>query len=383
MKIFVSFLQSDNNYPIPAYSFWQHYIKNGIDESGHHWFECPEADWAYGLVPKSSTEHENWKNETWKKTVNWIKENPVDLFLSYLYPQQIDAKSIKEIQQIGIPCINFFCDHVREFTSIPSEYKIFDLNWVPEFKAIKMYKKAGYPYINLPMPMWVDPTERVYKEEVNNQITFIGSIDNQRVILLSELVNLDPTLPLAIYGSGWSNNEEKEQSNNVIPKSNILKKCINSIDFIKSQGFIPLFRKITEPTAYNNEKNSLAPYIKAKPSFAEYNKLSSQSMVTLGINRYPSYRYPFLQPDTYSRLRDIEAPMLGACYLTEYTEGIEELYDIGTEIMVYKSATDLNAQLQKLSSDNEKRIQLKINGQKRALNSHHVGASINKIIQAL
>ena len=144
MKIFVSFLQSDNNYPIPAYSFWQHYIKNGIDESGHHWFECPEADWAYGLVPKSSTEHENWKNETWKKTVNWIKENPVDLFLSYLYPQQIDAKSIKEIQQIGIPCINFFCDHVREFTSIPSEYKIFDLNWVPEFKAIKMYKKAGY-----------------------------------------------------------------------------------------------------------------------------------------------------------------------------------------------------------------------------------------------
>jgi hypothetical protein len=383
MKIFVSFLQSDKNYPIPAYSFWQHYIKNGIDESGHQWVECPDADWAYGLVPKSSTEHENWKNETWKKTVNWIKENSVDLFISYLYPQQIDAKSIKEIQQMGIPCINFFCDHVREFTSIPSEFKIFDLNWVPEFKAIKMYKKAGYPYINLPMPMWVDPMERVYKEEINNQITFIGSIDNQRIMLLSQLIKANPNLPLAIYGSGWSNNEKEEISNNVIPKNNILKKCINSIEFIKSQGLIPLFRKITEPATYNNEKNSLAPYIKAKPSFAEYNKLSSQSMVTLGINRYPSYRYPFLQPDTYSRLRDIEAPMLGACYLTEYTEGIEELYDIGTEIIVYKSATDLNAQLQKLSSDNEKRIQLKINGQKRALNSHHVGASINKIIQAL
>jgi hypothetical protein len=230
------------------------------------------------------------------------------------------------------------------------------------------------------MPMWVDPVERVYKEEINNQITFIGSIDNQRIMLLSQLVNLDANLPLAIYGSGWRNNEEEERSNNVIPKSNILKKYINSIDFIKSQGLIPLFRKITEPTAYQTEKNSLAPYIKAKPSFAEYNKLSSQSMVTLGINRYPSYRYPFLQPDTYSRLRDIEAPMLGACYLTEYTEGIKSLYDLNNEVLCYKSEHGLLCQIKILMNEPEKRISLKINAQKRALSQHSIINSLNKII---
>jgi hypothetical protein len=49
-----------------------------------------------------------------------------------------------------------------------------------------------------------------------------------------------------------------------------------------------------------------------------------------------SYIIPIDQPNTYSRLRDIEAPMLGACYLTEQTEGLECLYDIGNEIEIYK-----------------------------------------------
>ncbi len=372
MRIFLSFLQGKTGYPIPAYSFWQHYIKNGIEEAGDQWVECPEADWAFGLVPKTQHEHIAWKKETWEKTITWLKNNKVDLFLSYLYPQQIDIQAIKEIQKAGIPCVNFFCDHVRQYTKLPDEFKVFDLNWVPEFKALKLYQKAGVPHINLPMPVWVEPEKRIYKDEKFKQITFIGSKDIQRLLLLEQLVKNDPDLPLALYGSGWI--EKRDTSGQQYTENYTLK---------KDQGFKAFIRKFNNRTITDNVSSSLRLKIHNMPTFNEYNALTSESMVTLGINRYPSFRYPASKPDTYSRLRDIEATMLGACYLTEWTEGIEQLYNTENEIAVYKNELDLSKQIKALLNDPERRKSLKINGQQKALNNHSISNSLNKIFKRI
>jgi hypothetical protein len=333
MKIFLSFQQGKTDYPIPAYSFWQHYIKNGIEEAGDQWLECPDTDWAFGLVPKTQNEHIVWKIETWGKTITWLKNNKVDLFLSYLYPQQIDVQAIKEIQKAGIPCINFFCDHVRQFTKLPDEFKVFDLNWVPEFKALK---------------------------------------------LLEQLNAIDSDLPLALYGNGWV--EKRDTSDQRYTENYTLKKKIQfNLKFISDQGFKAFIRKFNNRTITDNVSSSLGLKIHNMPTFNEYNALTSGSMVTLGINRYPSFRFPISQPDTYSRLRDIEAPMLGACYLTEWTDGIEELYDIENEICVYKTAVDLSKQIKALLNDPERRTILKIMVQKKDLNSHSIPNSLKKM----
>ena len=382
MKIFLSFLQSEENYPIPAYSFWQHYIKNGITESGNYWVECSTADWAYGLVPKSKVEQQFWKKDTWAKTVDWLRQNPADLFLSYLYPHQIDLQAIKQIQKLGIPCVNFFCDNVREFIKIPKEYGVFDLNWVPEYKAIKMYKKAGYPYINLPMPMWVDPIYRTFSPETFNQVTFIGSKDIQRLKLLEKVIAQNQDLPLALYGSGWIEDCNEAITNNGYRQS-VVKKIFSNLNYLYNQGFNTFYRKITAPSLNYEASSTLAKHIYAKPDFNEYNALTSKSMITLGINRYPSFRHPLILPDTYSRLRDIEAPMLGACYLTECTEGLESLYNFENEISVYRTANELIEKIKLLKSESELRIELKKKGQLRALTNHNVGNSIKKIQAAL
>jgi len=377
VKIFLSFLQGKPGHPIPAYSFWEHYIKKGIEEAGHQWTECPGADWALGLVPQSRNEYKQWKQETWRKTREWLKDNPVDLFLSYLYPEQVDAASIREIQKSGTPCVNFFCDHVRQFTKLPASFKVFDLNWVPEFKALKLYKNAGYPHINLPMPMWVDPQYRVLKNEANSQVTFIGSKDIQRQRLLEELISKNPELPLAIYGRGWTTNNEVAE---YIGDGNTTKnRLLSNLNFVKSQGIAALARKFTAKGLDNPLSPVLQALIMGIPSFAEYNALTSESIITIGINRYPSYRFPASKPDTYSRLRDIEAPMLGACYLTEWTEGIDELYDIQNEIAVYRDANELADQIKALTNNPERRQKLKANGQKKALEKHSIPKSIENI----
>jgi spore maturation protein CgeB len=41
------------------------------------------------------------------------------------------------------------------------------------------------------------------------------------------------------------------------------------------------------------------------------------------------------------RLRDFEAPMCGACYLTGYSDEIEEFYEVGKEIETYRTEDEL------------------------------------------
>jgi hypothetical protein len=378
LKIFLSFLQSEHKYPIPAYDFWGHYIKNGIQEAGYQWTEFPGADWALGLLPQSKNDHLKWKQDIWGKTVEWLKKHPADIFLSYLYPEQIDASAIKEIQRTGIPCVNFFCDHIRLFKKAPAEFEVFNLNWVPEYQAAEWYKKAGYPCINLPMPMWVEPRYRVLKEETNQQITFIGSKDIQRKLLFEEVLEQDPYMPLSIYGNGWKNDDSPPQH---LSDYTFDKKIIFNVNFIRQQGIIPYLRKIKHRNINMGLSSPLSQKTNKPPTFEQYNTLTAESMITLGVNRYPSFQFPLSKPHSYSRLRDIEAPMLGACYLTEYTDGIEELYDIENEIAVYKNADELMGKIKELQADFNRRKKLKINGQKRALLDHNIPNSLNKILQ--
>jgi hypothetical protein len=381
LKIFLSFLQSNKPHPIPAYSFWQYYIKNGIEEAGHQWCECPDVDWALGLVPLSKPDHLKWMEDTWSKTIAWLKKNPADIFLSYLFPNQVDTLAIREIQKLGIPCVNFYCDNVRDFEKIPKVFSVFDLNWVPEYKAVGLYKKADLPYLNLPMPIWVKPEQRVFHSEKNNQVTFIGSNDIQRSLLFEEIVQLNPQLPLNIYGEGWGN----QQNGSLMSHNYTLgKKLLFQLAFLKHQGIKAYVRKINHRGQTNKQISEvLKSKIFGPVNFDQYCKLTAESMVTMGINRYPSYQFPINEPNTYSRLRDIEAPMLGACYLTEWTEGIENLYDLGNEIETFKNAEDFIVKATGLQKDKQKREKLKINGQKRALNNHSIHQSINAIIQRL
>lgn len=382
MIIYLSFFQSKVQHPIPAYSFWEFYIKNGIEESGHEWTEG-NGDWAEGLLYSfDKAKLESWKAETWEDTLRDIKlkhrQKPISFFLSYLYPHQIDEQAIKEIQKMGIPCVNFFCDNVREFTSVPKEYAVFDLNWVPEYKALHMYKRAKYKHIHLPMPMWVAPQFRNVSNVESDVVSFIGSKDIQRLMLFEKVVNLG--VELKIYGAGWENSDIKIES---IKNSNTFSTVLNQFDFIIRFGLEAFFRKLEQRKFNTKLSDSLQRCMNTKPDFDSYIKITKESAITLGVNRYPSFLYPFDKPNTYSRLRDIEAPMLGACYLTEWTEGLGQMYGLGDEIETYKDEYELIEKIKMLKSDAKRRKNMRLNAQKKALEQHSVPNSIQLIFNNL
>jgi len=380
MRILLSFLQDlePEPHPIPAYRFWTYYIKNGIEEAGMSWTEIPGLDWAAGLVPyENDPALQQWKQRAWEKTINHIKANrgQIDVFLCYLYPKQIDTEAIKQIKAMGIPCVNFYCDHVRSFSKLPRQFKVFDLVWVPEFEALHLYQNAGVPHINLPMPMWVDPQYRDFNEQETDIISFIGSKDDLRAQLLADAIARG--IPIQIRGHGW--NDDTNKAAVLQSPSNPSSKIKNQLNLLRNAG-------IKGFVAYHFQRNKkVTPadipfeYIYEKPGFDEYIRLSRESVVTLGINRVPTFNTFGKDIITYSRLRDLEAPMLGACYLTEYTAGLTQLYDLGADMETYTNADELVYKCRELIASENKRKELRIKGQQRALNSHSIPQSLQLI----
>lgn len=377
--ILLSFLQDtgENVHDIPAYRFWNSYIKNGLNEAGMQWTEIPGADWAAGLIPRENDPAlDAWKGKIWEQTLKYIKENllDIDLFLCYLYPKQIEINAIQEIKKLGIPCVNFYCDNVREFTRPPAEFKVFDLIWVPEFEALPMYERAKVNHIHLPMPVWIDPAYRTLPENENSSISFIGSKDQLREKFFFELAGKG--LPLEIRGSNWGENSNQQQ---VAAPSTFKSKLKNQMDLARNSGLQAFIIHNLKRFGSKADYSLPGQYIFEKPGFDDYVKITRESRITLGINRVPTSTTFDSTPLVYSRLRDLEAPMLGACYLTEHTAGLNYLYDIGKEIETYSNADELLYKCNELINSNNKRKELRAMGQKRALRSHTVPVSLQQI----
>ncbi|MBS0630866.1 MAG: glycosyltransferase [Verrucomicrobia bacterium] len=381
MKILLACQQSPHRYPIPAYGFWRTYFVEGLREAGHEVVEVEGADWARGLIPLTPADLRRWRDETWSRTLDTIRANPdLDFFLGYLYPRQIEYSAIRELQRLGLPAVNFFCDNVREYRRLPGDFAPFDLHWVPEHAALPMYAARGWPALFAPMPCWVAPARRHVPEHEDQVVSFIGRRDPLRAALLAAAAEAD--LPLIISGGGWVPAVTPALPP---PSPTLMARLDDWIDFYRRQGFGPAWQRLTSrrAAAPRETRFDFLPYLRPEPGDEAYAAILRRSAVTLGINRYPQLGVEGDAEPTYSRLRDLEAPMLGACYLTEWAPELPQLYDLGREIEVYRNAGELIGLAQALLADPARRRALRTAGLRRAHADHSVGATVGRIIARL
>jgi spore maturation protein CgeB len=62
--------------------------------------------------------------------------------------------------------------------------------------------------------------------------------------------------------------------------------------------------------------------------------------------------------------------MMGACYLTEYCEDLDDLYEVGREIAVYRNAEELVGEARRLLEDGAARARMRRLGHAAALARH-------------
>jgi hypothetical protein len=379
MKILLAAQQSPRVYPIPAYTFWAEAFQNGLREAGHEVVPVPGADWARGLLDLSERERAQWLDETWDRTVAAVRAEEPSLFLGYLFPSQVEATAVRVITTLGIPTVNFYCDHIREHGDAPPQFSVFDLHWVPEARAVEWYRKKNWRHVHAPMPTWVPPAFRTVPHEEKLPATFLGTADSLRADLLARA--LQHGAEIDIRGASWNDDGASAKP---IPLANIFTRLGRECSLIRRLGWrAPWYKRTYRDTA-TLFAETLQPHFRPAPkSGDEMFQVLRESRVALGINRYPNFSRPFSRPDVYSRLRDIEAPMAGACYLTEWTEDLPHWYELGRDIETYRSVDELVGKLKELESSPEKRKSLREHGQRRAASELTIGRSFEKIAQAL
>ena len=381
MRLFLSCQQELRPHPVPAYSFWEYYFKNALREEGHEVIEAPGVDWAEGITDLSKENRARWLEDTWAKTVDFLaaehRRKRVDLFLGYLFPFQVLPSAVRAVRGLGIPCVNFFCDNIREFSRVPDSFADFDLHWVPEAEACALYAAQGLPHLHAPMAMWVRPELRTVPQSEEGDAVFIGSHDALREDLLGEAVGLG--LELTVFGAGWRPGAGPSPP----AAGSLARKLSNQVAFIGKEGVKGWLMRATYQLRRTRPDGWTPPAANEPLVGDAYFRKLRESKVSIGINRYPSFRRTFRNPHRYSRLRDVEAPMVGACLLTEMAPGLGDLYELGSEIETYSNAAELVEKSSRLLADPARRLAMRQRGQRRALADHTIARTLARIATQL
>jgi glycosyl transferase family 1 len=383
MRIALFFLQSPKSHLVPNLHFWRRHLLEGCREAGHECLEIPDVDWLEGLLALPTEDlFEAWRSRTWETIEAYVKREhkrrKVDLLLGQFYPKQVEASTIQELQRIGIPCVNMFWDNLKEFDAVPNQYQPFALHWVPEFDALPMYRQAGLPHLHAPMPCWVPPTLRATPSTESSPAVFIGKSEVVRHQLLGKA--LSAGADFMIYGAGWK--PDPLQHSNPEPRS-VKRVATNQFTYIRRLGWRRFINRTVNKLFPPDLPEIPSSRLGAALSIDDYERITREAIVTIGVNGVSRSNKPPHRPPAFSRLRDIEAPMLGACYLTEWCRGLDQLFDLGKEVETYRSPEELAIKLGQLIREPQRRRQLRVLGQRRALEEHSVGRTIGKIAQRL
>jgi hypothetical protein len=382
MRIYLAFFQTRAHGGGTAnYGFWADMMRAGLREAGHTVLESPELDWAEGMSFDNFASLKAWRDRTWSHALADLARHQakggVDIFLGYFFPKQVEPGAVAELNRRGIPTVNFFCDNVREFRALPAAYRTFQLHWVPEWAAVPLYRDAGLAFIHAPMPLWIPPETRTLAEREETFATFLGSRDGLRAELFGRLAPLG--VQVQVRGKGWTAGAEPAEPPSPHRPGSFV---THQMEFLRQHGLAAWLRK------FSRAKRTLpvpppADWLGGPVPRDEYLRLTRESAVTIGVNRYDSPRLRPGEIATYSRLRDLEAPMLGACYLTEWAPGLDQLYDVEREIATYRDERELAGQIKALLPDAPRRARMRRAAQARALREHTIGPTLKKIAATL
>jgi hypothetical protein len=273
-------------------------------------------------------------------------QKPIDLFLSYFYNAHFDPARFAGIHKLGIRTINFFCNSTYQFELVSEIAKKVNFSWHPEKNARELYLKAGAN------PIWIqlgaDPEIYHPQPEISRQpkACFVGQRYADRDRYLVKLIASN--VPVDIYGLGWSPWESDKQilylgRRQFKPGSLSAYLSVVSMN-MKKDGIFKGMQRTLGQLYYRRRKSRKLDLLLASAirGFTEdISRTYAAYEVILNFSNVWSDGRPGSEPIPHIRLRDFEATLCRACYLTGYTDEIAEFYDLGKEIDTYRTSEEL------------------------------------------
>lgn len=304
-------------------------------------------------------------NKRWVEEVEIAHEKKkVDLFVSATDMLITYPDTIEKIKNLGIPTLNVTHDDIPEsyFNEMCKDLALaFDFNWTFQLDAIKSYKKIGANVIHYP----VGANPHLFKPsncELEFDVMFLGKNKGYRRRILKTIV--DEGFDAHAWGDGWRdirtiiglNLNEVRASNEKIRKTfNLF--CSELIWHTKHFGRL---QKIFGSYLSFDEMIKMYCRSRITLNFPGYFEVSGNLDINIDLDKAPKGL----------KGRDAEAPMSGAFYLTEYSDDIAQMYEIGKEIEVYRTIPELVEKIKYYLANPSEAESIRKAGRERALRDY-------------
>jgi hypothetical protein len=367
----------DNN------NMWVRNLYDPLVALGHDVYLLNIDDYAerQGLGYMSPQAKERLSNELPGIFLKEHTHTPFDIFFSYLHNAQIIPEVLLEIKR-HVYTINYSTNY-HQFEMYKEVAKNVDYNIY-----ISKIAKAGFDSLNVKsywMPLAANPTFYQPSSNKNNDSVFIGSVYGPRALLFWRLLQYGVNLKL--YGQGWL---EKIETEATLSSKKGLKSSINEVLYnlsgyeikkrIESSGIIKpisLEQELRDTYSLLNEKvlrllrRDFFECLNPSLSDAEYVKVMAEAGIVVNIQE-SRFDHDYFNHQVLfgSNLRDYEATMCRSLLCTQYSHEIEELFDVGIEIICYHNEHDLSDKLKYYTNNVGERDSIAEKGYLKSLKDH-------------
>jgi spore maturation protein CgeB len=254
-------------------------------------------------------------------------KKPCDLFFSYFYDACIHPEVIDEIRAMGITTVNWYCNGSYQLHLVSDISPHYDWCLVPEKFRLKDYANMGAH------PIYCQEAAnpniyRAYPIAHDYDVTFIGQAYGERPAYIKFI--LDSGVDIRVWGSGWNT----YCSSKVKARQGKWKRIKNYLRELPTAGSPTFSPESRAPIALPD--STIGSIMEDEDLVRMY----SRSKINLGFSTCGE-TYKNKDKILQVRLRDFEVPMCGGFYMVEYMEELEEFYEIGKEIVCYKSPEEL------------------------------------------
>jgi len=300
---------------------WRRHFYDGLQAALPHVVLPVDMNFAWARPPSAgplgpSRDRDAMSERLWEQIRTAHAERGLDAVISYCFSSDIDRGLIERTVELGIPWINFFCDSTYAFDLVEAVARVASLNWFPERAADARYRALGRPALCRPYAVHPAALPEAVCETAEHALGFVGAPTGNRVLRLAGLRLLG--CRTEVRGEGW-------QRVNAAPAGPRPRRADRRArgrlgERILVRALKPLVRGEGRPLA----DEEMVPFL-------------SRCRVVLGLNEGRDIQGAYR---SYLKLRDVEFPGYGCCYLTQHNEDVERVFDVGREVLTFHHAAE-------------------------------------------
>jgi hypothetical protein len=267
------------------------------------------------VPPGRSPERDAVSERLWQQIHAAAVEGGLDAVISYCFTSDVDPALIERTIDLGVPWINFFCDSTYAFDRVEGLARVTSLNWFPEGAATSHYRSLGRPLLCRPYAVHPAALPEAVCQTSEYALGFVGAPNGNRILHLAGLLLFG--CRAQVRGEGWRpvHRPPLQQPPSRAPFMDLRARGRLG-ERIAVRALMPLVRDAARPL----QDDEMASFL-------------SSCRVVLGLNKGRNSRGVY---QSYLKLRDVEFPGYGCCYLTQHNEDVEHAFEVGREVLTFR-----------------------------------------------